>query len=141
MASIESHPTPKLDVYFYYGGEYAQRTVYTTSLGALIGYGPANTSDSGCYNLPATNSTTLGAGTGGTAGATSCGSPTRYIQEAMGGFTYRLVSSPKYGRLQYQATYSYIQRNLWSGVGSATTPTGPRATEPMIHVSMRYYIP
>jgi len=141
MASIETHPTPKLDVYFYYGGEYAQRTVYTTSLGALIGYGPANTSDSGCYNLPATNSTTLGAGTGGTAGATSCGSPTRYIQEAMGGFTYRVVSSPKYGRLQYQATYSYIQRNLWSGVGSATTPAGPRATEPMIHVSMRYYIP
>ena len=141
MLSIETHPTPKLDVFAYYGGEYAQRTVYTTALGALIGYGPANTSDTGCYNIPAANSTTLGAGTGGTAGATSCGSPTRYIQEAMGGFTYRLVSSPKYGRLQYSATYSYIQRNLWSGVGSSTTPTGPRATEPMVHVSMRYYIP
>ncbi len=141
MLSIETHPAPKLDVFAYYGGEYAQRTVYTTALGALIGYGPANTSDAGCYNIPAANSTTLGAGTGGTAGATACGSPTRYIQEAMGGFTYRLVSSPKYGRLQYQATYSYIQRNLWSGVGSATTPAGPRATEPMIHVSMRYYIP
>jgi hypothetical protein len=141
MLSIETHPTPKLAVFAYYGGEYAQRTVYTTALGALIGYGPANTSDTGCYNIPAANSTTLGAGTGGTAGATSCGSPTRYIQEAMGGFTYRLVSSPKYGRLQYSATYSYIQRNLWSGVGSATTPAGPRATEPMVHVSMRYYIP
>jgi hypothetical protein len=141
MLSIETHPAPKLDVFAYYGGEYAQRTVYTTALGALIGYGPANTSDAGCYNIPAANSTTLGAGTGGTAGATACGSPTRYIQEAMGGFTYRLVTSPKYGRLQYSATYSYIQRNLWSGVGSATTPAGPRATEPMIHVSMRYYIP
>ena len=141
MLSIETHPAPKLDVFAYYGGEYAQRTVYTTALGALIGYGPANTSDAGCYNIPAANSTTLGAGTGGTAGATACGSPTRYIQEAMGGFTYRLVTSPRYGRLQYSATYSYIQRNLWSGVGSATTPAGPRATEPMIHVSMRYYIP
>jgi hypothetical protein len=59
----------------------------------------------------------------------------------MGGLTFRAVDSPKYGRLQYQVTYSYIQRNLWSGVGSATTPTGPRATEPMVHVSMRYYIP
>jgi hypothetical protein len=59
----------------------------------------------------------------------------------MGGFIYRVVDSPKYGRLQYWATYSYLQRNLWSGVGSTTTPTGPRATEPMVHLSMRYYIP
>jgi len=146
LFSFETHPAPKLDVYFYYGGEYAQRTVYTTATGALIGYGPDNISNAGCYDLPAVNSTTLGAGTGGTAGATACGSPTRYIQEAMGGLTYRAISSPKYGRLQYQLTYSYIQRNLWSGSnipasGPITTPTGPRATEPMVHVSMRYYIP
>ena len=59
----------------------------------------------------------------------------------MCGFTYRVVNSPRFGRLQYQATYSYLQRNLWSGVGNATTPTGPRAQDNMIHVSMRYYIP
>jgi hypothetical protein len=51
------------------------------------------------------------------------------------------VNSPKYGKLQYWATFSYLQRNLWSGVGNATMPTGPRAEDPMIHVSMRYYIP
>jgi len=141
LFSLETHPAPKLDVYFYYGGEYAQRTVYTTPVGSLIGYGPTNLSDAGCYNASQGPSTTVGAGVGGGLGAVSCGSPTRYIQEAMGGLTYRAVSSPKYGRLQYQLTYSYIQRNLWSGIGSATTPTGPRATEPMIHVSMRYYIP
>ena len=33
----------------------------------------------------------------------------------MVGFTYRVINSPKYGRLQYQATYNYMQRNLWSG--------------------------
>jgi hypothetical protein len=141
LFSLETHPTPKLDIYFYYGGEYAQRTVYTTAAGNLIGYGPRNLSDAGCYNLPSSVSTTIGTGVGGTLGATTCGSPTRYIQEAMGGLTYRVASSPKYGRLQYQMTYSYLQRNLWSGVGSATTPSGPRATDPMIHVSMRYYIP
>jgi hypothetical protein len=64
----------------------------------------------------------------------------------MGGLTYKAINSPKYGRLQYQLTYSYIQRNLWSGVnvpasGPTTTPNGARATEPMVHVSMRYYIP
>jgi hypothetical protein len=62
----------------------------------------------------------------------------------MGGLTYKAINSPKYGRLQYQLTYSYIQRNLWAGYAgqpSATSPSGPRATEPMIHISMRYYIP
>jgi hypothetical protein len=139
LFSLVLHPTKKLDLYTYYGGEYAQRTVYTTGEGALIGYGPRNLSDAGCYNEPAPGGNSTGAA--GTISAATCGSPTRYIQEAMGGLTYRVIDSPKYGRLQYQLTYSYIQRNLWSGVGSATTPTGPRATEPMIHVSMRYYIP
>jgi hypothetical protein len=139
LFSFVAHPTKKLDAYLYYGGEYAQRTVYTTGLGELIGYGPQNLSDVGCYNSPTAGGNSTGAA--GTISAASCSSPTRYIQEAMGGLTYRAIDSPKYGRLQYQLTYSYIQRNLWSGLGSASTPTGPRATEPMIHISMRYYIP
>jgi hypothetical protein len=139
MFSLETHPTKKLDVYAYYGGEYAQRTVYTTPQGALIGYGPRNLSNAGCYALP-TNSGN-GSGTAGSLSATTCAAPTRYIQEGMLGFTYRVASSPKYGRLQYQATYQYVQRNLWSGVGSATSPTGPRALDSMVHMGMRYYIP
>jgi len=142
LLSIETHLTPKLDAYVYYGGEYAQRTVYQLPYtnGPMTGYGPKTLSDTGCYNLP-TDTSGLTNGTGGAIAAVSCASPTRYIQEAMGGVTYKVVNSPKYGKLQYQLTYSYIQRNLWSGVGSATTPSGPRATEPMVHVSMRYYIP
>ena len=139
LASLETHPLPKLDVYAYYGGEYAQRTVYTTPQGALIGYGPRNLSNAGCYNLP-TNSGN-GSGTAGSISAATCASPTRYVQEGMLGFTYRLASSPKYGRLQYQMTYSYLQCNLWSGVGSATTPSGPRGLDNMVHAGMRYYIP
>jgi hypothetical protein len=138
LFSVENHVTPKFDVFFYYGGEYAQRTVYTTAQGDLIGYGPANLNNGGCYNLPASIPV---AGTGGNISAATCASPTRYIQEAMGGFQWRPINSPKYGRLQYSVTYSYIQRNLWSGLASATTPSGPRATEPMVHVQMRYYIP
>jgi len=143
LLSIESHPTKKLDVFFYYGGEYAQRTVYTTAQGYLMGYGAPNLVDSACYNLPINPASS----TGGTPSAPSnCNSPTRYIQEPVGGFIYRVASSPKYGRLQYWVTYSYLQRNLWSGnnipsTGSVTGPSGPRATEPMIHISMRYYIP
>ena len=36
MFSVESHPTPKLDIFAYYGGEYAQRTVYANANGCLL---------------------------------------------------------------------------------------------------------
>lgn len=139
LASLVTHEGKNLDIYAYYGGEYDQRTTYYTAAGAAIGYGVANLNDTGCYALP----TNPASSTGGSdsVSATTCVSPTRYIQEGMAGFTYRVVNSPRYGRLQYQATYSYLQRNLWSGIGSSTSPRGPRAEDNMIHVSMRYYIP
>ena len=133
LLSIETHPTPKLDVYGYYGGEYAQRTVYTTAQGYLIGYGAPNLVDTGCTALPANP----GSSTGGTPAAPSnCNSPTRYIQEGMIGFTYRIVNTPKFGRLQYGINYQLVQRGLWSGATA-----GPRAQDSMILTSMRYYIP
>jgi multidrug efflux pump subunit AcrA (membrane-fusion protein) len=147
LFSLILHPSKNWDYFAYYGGEYDQRTVYaiTTPTGlAPIGYGPRNLNDSGCYNLPPISGNA--SGTAGSISASNCASPTRYIQEAMGGFVWRAINSPKYGRLQYEATYSYLQRNLWSGnnvpaTGPITGPTGPRATDPMIHVSMRYFIP
>jgi hypothetical protein len=141
LFSIETHPTSKLDLYGYYGGEYAQRTTYTTAQGDLIGYGARNLNNTGCYALPANP----GSSTGGSPAAGGCASPTRYIQEGLIGFTYRVANSPKYGRIQYQVNYQYIQRNLWSGYGgftSATTvPTGPRGLDNMFFTGMRYYIP
>jgi len=147
LFSFILHPSKNWDYFAYYGGEYDQRTVYgvVTPTGvAPIGYGPRNLNDTGCYNLPAISGNS--SGTAGSISPSNCASPTRYIQEAMGGFIWRAINSPKYGRLQYSATYSYIQRNLWSGnnipaTGPITSPSGARATEPMIDVSMRYYIP
>lgn len=138
LFSLETHPTKKLDIYSYYGGEYARRLIYTTAQGALIGYGTPNLNDTGCYNLPVLPPTIGG---GGSIAAQNCASPTKYIQEGMAGFTYRLVNSPKFGRLQYQATYSLVQRQNWSGIGSATSPVSARAQDGMVHVGMRYYIP
>jgi hypothetical protein len=148
LFSLETHPSPKFDVYAYYGGEYAQRTVYATGVAAtpFTGYGTINTSDTGCNTeVPPTTS----GFTGSVTPSGSCASPTRFIQEGMFGFTYKAFNSPKFGRLQYQATYSYLQRKDWEGVtagtyGSATAPPtfgAPRAINNMIHVSMRYYIP
>ena len=148
LFSLETHPSKKLDAYVYYGGEYAQRTVYATGVAAspFTGYGSINTSDTGC-NTEAPVATSGFTGSITPSGA--CGSPTRYIQEGMIGFTYKVINSPKYGRLQYQATYSYLSRQSWAGVtagayGSAATPPtfgSPKAIDNMIHVGMRYYIP
>ena len=149
LVSVVTHEGKKLDIYSYYGGEYAQRTLYSIATGAQIGYGSAFLSNAGCYALPTASNSALG--TGGVAGTdtpVTCAEPTRYIQEGMAGFTYRIVNSPKYGRLQYQATYSVLQRNLWRGATTPAvatapvpTPSGPRAQDSMIHVGMRYYIP
>jgi hypothetical protein len=153
LFSLETHPTKKLDIYAYYGAEYNQRTIYigqtTTSATAQVGYGVRNANDTGCFALP---NPTLAApvGTaGGTAGVpstTNCASPTRDIQEGVIGFTYRVVNSPKYGRLQYQATYSYLQKDTWSGILTGTTAApltfgSGKAENNMVHVGMRYYIP
>jgi hypothetical protein len=148
LFSVESHWSPKFDVFAYYGGEYAQRTVYTVvgttgpAAGLTInqiGYGIPLNNNSGCYNLPTYSGT---AGTAGSISATgTCAAPTKYIQEGMFGFQWRPVSSSKYGKLQYSLTYQLINRQLWAGVASATTPSSPRAQDSMIHWQMRYYIP
>lgn len=145
LFSLETHPSKKLDVYAYYGGEYAQRTVYATGVAAspFTGYSPIDALDTGCNTEAAPTSS------GFTASVTptgSCAGATRYIQEGMIGFTYKPIISPKYGRLQYSATYSYLERQLWTGItaGTLAAPTAfgaPKATNGMIHVSMRYYIP
>ncbi|QHN03865.1 hypothetical protein FTO74_11150 [Granulicella sp. WH15] len=146
MFSLETHPTKKFDVYAYYGGEYAQRTVYATGVAAtpFTGYGSINTNDTGCSTEVAPTSSGF---TGSVTPAGSCAGATRYIQEGMIGFTYKAVNSPRFGRLQYQATYSYLARTLWEGLtsgtyGSSSAQFGsPKATNGMVHVGMRYYIP
>jgi hypothetical protein len=154
LISLETHPTRKLDVFFYAGTEYAQRTTYVSTLGSsagkLIGYAPISSANTGC------NTETLPTSTGnGLAGAApynpgtpaNCLGATRVVQEGTIGFTYRMYNSPKYGRLQYQGVYSYLARDAWDGVtsgtfGSATaTYGGPKATNNMVFTGMRYYIP
>ncbi len=147
LFSLETHPTPRLDVYGYYGAEYNQRTAYTSLTGTQVGYGARNLNDSGCRISIAPKPGTGGTGLFGSGAVANCASPTRDIQESVVGFTYRVVNSPKYGKLQYQATYSYLTKDTWSGLtggafGAAGATYGSgHAANNMIHVSMRYYIP
>ncbi len=146
LFSLETHPTPKLDVFAYYGAEYNQRTYYTGPTGLLTGYGTPNTSETGCYALTLGTPTNNGVA-GSPSAAANCSPATRTIQEGMIGFIYRVASSPKYGRLQYSTTYSYFQKAAWTGVlsgtyGAASDFQGSgRATNSMVDISMRYYIP
>lgn len=146
LLSIELHPTRKLDLFGYAGGEYAQRTVYLSTLGSsagkLIGYAPISVSNTGCNTEGLPTVPGSGLGSIGVAGgapydpAGSCGAVTRAVLAGTFGFTYRVYNNPRFGRLQYQATYTYLKREAWTGIGGA-----PNATNNMIFTGMRYYIP
>ena len=141
LISLEGHPTPKLDVFGYAGAEYAQRTTYKNAAGVLVGYAPVTANNTGCgtETLP-TNAGNGISGIGsppyGPGTPANCLGATRVVIEGTAGFTYRVYTNPKYGRLQYQLQYSYLTRKGWSGVGGA-----PNATNNMVFTGMRYYIP
>jgi hypothetical protein len=158
LASLELHPLPKLDLFGYWGEEYAQRTTYLSTIGAdagkLVGYAPITSSNAGCNIETLPTTPTSGLGSIGVAGnppyspgtPANCLGATKDLYEATAGFTYRFYSSPKYGRLQYQMQYSYLSRQAWAGVTSAagattTTFGGPHGTNNMVFTSFRYYIP
>jgi hypothetical protein len=139
LISLEAHPLPKLDIFGYAGAEYAQRTTYANSKGVLVGYAPVTGNNTGC------NTETLPVSTGnGLAGAppygpgnpANCLGATRAVIQGTAGFTYRVYTNPKFGRLQYQLQYSYLTREAWTGVGGA-----PKGTNNMVFTGMRYYIP
>ncbi len=144
LFSAELHPMPKLDLFGYAGGEYAQRTVYLntlpgTNFGKLTGYAPATLVNTGC----STETFPTSAGNGFAGGApynpgtpANCNAATRGLIEGTAGLTYRAYVSPKYGRLQYQLQYSYLKRETWTGVGGS-----PNGTNNMVFTGMRYYIP
>lgn len=136
LFSLELHPSKKLDLFGYAGGEYAQRTAFLNltgpNAGKLTGYAPITANNTGCgKELPPT-----GASGYNPAVPANCTGATRAVIEGTAGFTYRFYSSPKYGKLQYAMQYSYLTRDAWTGVGGA-----PKATNNMVFAGMRYYIP
>jgi hypothetical protein len=164
LARLELHPTPKLDLYFYAGDEYAARaaykgyssvklttntltgdapgapvtttTTYTTSTGGIGGYGSPFANNSGCETeTDPTNQNTPGAG--GT-----CAGDIRNIIEGTAGFWYRFYSGPK-GRVQFGMQYAYFTKSGWSGNNNVLTAPGiaPKAVDNMVWTSFRYYLP
>ena len=165
LGALELHPTPKLDLYAYYGAEYAFRAAYTgydsitktitaaipatpttiaipsttttkISTTGIGGYGSPFANNSGCSTENAPLNQLDPSG-GGT-----CAGDTRVIWEGTLGFWHKIYNGPK-GGLRWGIQYSYITRTGWSGNNNVPTAPGiaPKAVDNMIFTSFRYYIP
>lgn len=140
LGTFELHPTPKLDIYFNYGVEYAERTDFnfTNVAGAnvAVGYGSPFFNNSGCETpapLPTGDFT---------AASGSCSGNIRNIQEGTVGFWHKIYQGPK-GGLRWGLQYSYLTRDSWSGNDNTPTVAGvnAKAVDNMLFTSFRYYIP
>lgn len=155
LGMVELHPTPKIDIYGYGGGEYAARTAYTFINAAghpvPVGYGSPLFNNSGCTTegFPAPGPGTNfppNAAPASPASAGTCNGDIHHIVEGTLGFWHKLYNGPK-GRLQWGVQYSYLTKVAWSGNAQSVT-TGvpgvsqrPKATENMVFTSFRYYLP
>jgi hypothetical protein len=126
LSGIETHFTPKLDWYTYFGTEYQQRSAGILA-GTAYGYGSPGADYSKCF---ATESTF------------ACTAPFKNLSQVATGFWYRFYKGTM-GTLQYGMEYSYTQRNAWSGLnGPAGSPgVSPEGSLNTVYTSFRYYIP
>jgi len=165
LGRIELHPTPKLDIYGYYGAEYAWRAGYQGYNVITIVKTPA-IPQAGGTTIPATTTTTIktnqiggygnfaatntGCATEGvplndfnTSSGSNCAGDIRLIQEGTLGFWYKFYQGPK-GRFQVGMQYSYLAKVGWSGTGGVAAggaAISPKADDNMVFTSFRYYLP
>jgi hypothetical protein len=141
LVSLEWHPTPKLDIYAYGGGEYAGRADYVNAAGKGVGYGSPLLNNFGCFFelLPTNQNTPTAPG--------NCQGDIRNDLEGTIGFWHRIWSGQA-GRLAWGMQYSYFVRNSWAAVGTGTvngatvtTNGSPTGIDNMFFTSFRYYLP
>jgi len=169
LGRLEWHPNRKLDVYGYYGLEYAWRAGYqgyeaititkTPAINYLVGgvltTVPATTTTSfkanqiGGYGNVAANNFACATEAVPTndfnPGSSSCAGDVRVVQEGSLGFWYKFYQGSK-GRMQFGVQYSYLWKDAYSGTGgapsgSAPISIGPKAVDNMLFTSFRYYLP
>lgn len=150
LGSLEWHAIPRLDVYSYYGGEYAKRAFYPNGLYVtavsptygqpiLVGYGAPNNIVSGCNTevLPVSSPNGGGYVPGS---AANCSADNRNIQEGTFGYWFRFYRGAR-GTFQQGIQYSYAERHTWQGIGINGVGYSPKAIDNMWFLSLRYYLP
>ena len=162
LGTLQLHPTQKLDINFYAGGEYAARTAYQKAVGGAFseGYGGTGLANWGCntevlpFAAQSTSASTgiptgVAGGNGFIPGAVqNCTGDTRNLIEGTVSFWYRFYKGPK-GTVQFGMQYSNYVRNTWSGIATGTGADGithttngaPHSDENMVFTSFRYVLP
>jgi hypothetical protein len=102
----------KTTFYGYYGGVYIGKNLAVDTTGKLIGYGPI-----------------------------SSDGQNRTIQEVTFGTNTVLARDPKWGALNLMFQFSYLQRNPWLVVNTATSMPPTNAHLEMGFVNLRYTLP
>ena len=157
LGTVQLHPTPKLDINMYVGGEYESRAAYVKATGLASntvtgneGYGGLGLSNAGCWaetlpiSAPSTSSNTgvptgVGGGNGFIPDALSnCTGDTRNIIEGSLSFWYRFYRGPR-GTVQWGVQYANYIRNTWRGVaGTGIAASGqPHSDQNMVFTSFR----
>ena len=136
LTTLEFH-TPKWDVYFNAGAEYAGRAAdFDPVTGKFVGYASPFFANKGCYTEAVPGSGGFSPGSLGS----NCTADTRVLIEGTSGFWFRIYDGSKdkvnHGRVQWGAQYSYVSRNTWSGSGLE-----PHGIDGMVFTSFRYYLP
>ncbi len=139
LSTVELNPTPRLNIYLNYGGDYVYRQL-TNGPGSTDGYGSPLAAMYGCNTEPVpTNDFTPNA-------PSNCSGNNKDVQEATVGYWYNIYKGDK-GRFRQGFQYSYAVRNLWSGNGTnssgvVTNPSGSaEGTDNILETSLRYYLP
>src|SRR5580704_1276073 len=163
MFGFEAHPNKKLDIYAYFGAEWADRAAYkgyttisvTKTAAIPSNNAPVNPSPAipgttttsiklnqiGGYANPLANNS--GCSTENppanqltpSAGGT-CAGDIRIIKEGTIGFWHKVTQGPK-GGIRWGVAYSYFEKDAWSGENGIT----PKAIDNMVWTSFRYYFP
>ena len=139
LSTVELNPTPRLNVYFNYGGDYIGRDWMLNSKGQEVGYGTYTANMSGC--MTETNTSSAGASGGAQIAPAGCTANNKDVQEFTAGYWFNIHDSAA-GRLRQGIQYSWIRRDLWSGNGGVNNPDGgAHGDDNMIFTSFRYYLP
>jgi hypothetical protein len=165
LSGLELHPNPKIDLYAYFGQEYAGRAAYTGYTTITVTKTPAIPATGGSAAIPATTATSINtAGIGGygspfannsgcstetlpasqllPGGGGTCAGDIRTISEGSVGFWHKFYAGPK-GGLRWGLQYSYFTKSGWSGNNNTPANIGlaPKAVNNMVVASFRYYLP
>src|SRR5579883_171253 len=132
LGTVVFHASPRLDVYFHGGTDYAFRRYFASGTGTE-GYGSPFLKDSGCA-VELTPGVLPQNGYQPTS-PSGCSSPTKDVQEFTLGYWYDFYKGSK-GRFRQSIQYSYFERYGWNGVGGI-----PKGNDNILETSFRYYMP